>query len=468
MARTALQPGETGNVTVTAYDEQGTKLESGPITRRVAGASTYQARARAGIAEGVTRQVQGPKAGTATKARANLQNRIDALVTEAEELAEAKRYAGTPREWTAFAKNHREHVLSDDADYSDGTQRIYREGLDNYFLEAGHRFDGRRLDSITHGELKDWLQDIANDRGNGAAHTARSLLGVIYRRALAYGVVTADPAARLGKVKRSRRTEERLQLEAEAKAKAEGKELEAEKDHQRALSREDIARLFSHLEGSKVAQRNSMTTIALVMFGTGLRIGEALALTWEHVHLEGSRPSVTVAATTVRKDGVGLYLQPHTKTANGMRTVPIAPALAEVLEGIRVADRERAQLEPTWNPLGLVFPSERGTIRDRSNIHNRFRKAFDHETVSLPWATPHAFRRTYATNLLLQGQSPIAVAALLGHTDPSFTLKVYGDWKSTPDIEGTVLEGLFSITTGTKAVTKAVTAAPSEALAVEP
>ena len=75
----------------------------------------------------------------------------------------------------------------------------------------------------------------------------------------------------------------------------------------------------------------------------------------------------------------------------------------------------------------------------------------------LEWATPHAFRRTYATNLLLNGESPIAVAALLGHTDPSFTLKVYGDWKSTPDIAGTVLEGLFSVTAETKAVTKAVT-----------
>ena len=401
--------------------------------------------------------MQGSRASTPTKAKQALQDRIDALVAEAEEQAEARKYAGVPREWTAFAKNHREYVLSDDADYSDGTQRIYREGLDRYFLEPGHRFDGRRLDDITHGELRDWLQDIANTRGNGAAHTAGSLLGVIYRRALAYGVVTADPAARLGKVKRSRRTEDRLRLEAEAKAKAEGKELRAETDHQRALSREDIARLFAHLEGSKVAKRNSMTDIALVMFGTGLRIGEALALTWDHVHLKGARPSVSVAATVVRKDGSGLLLQPHTKTDTGMRTVPIAPALASVLEARKVKDRERARLEESWNPLGLVFPSERGTIRDTSNIHNRFRKAFDHEAVSLEWATPHVFRRTYATNLLLNGESPIAVAALLGHTDPAFTLKTYGDWKSTPDIAGTVLEGLFSVTADTKAVTKAVT-----------
>lgn len=457
MARTPLRPGQTGNVTVTAFDSEGTKLESGPITRKVPGAEAYQARARAGIAEGTTKQVQGSKSSTPTKARQALQDRIDALVGEAEEQAEARKYAGIPREWTAFAKNHREYVLSDDADYSDGTQRVYREGLDNYFLQPGHRFDGRRLDDITHGELKDWLQDIANDRGNGAAHTAGSLLGVIYRRALAYGVVTADPAARLGKIKRSRRTETRIKAEAEAKAKAEGKELREETDHQRALSREDIARLFAHLEGSRVAKRNSMSDIALVMFGTGLRIGEALALTWDHVHLTGNRPSVSVAATVIRRDGAGLHLQPHTKTDRGMRTVPIAPALAEVLKGRKAKDRERAALEPAWNPLGLVFPSERGTIRDTSNIHNRFRKAFDHESVGLEWATPHVFRRTYATNLLLNGESPIAVAALLGHTDPAFTLKTYGDWKSTPDIAGTVLEGLFAVTGETKAVTKVVT-----------
>ncbi len=456
MPRTALRPGQTGNVTITAFDSEGVKLESGPITRKVPGADTYQARARAGITEGVTKQVQGSRASTPTRARQALQQRVDELVAEAEEQAESRKYAGTPREWTAFARNHREYVLSDDADYSDGTQRIYREGLDNYFLAPGHRFDGRRLDDITHGELRDWLQDIANERGNGAAHTAGSLLGVIYRRALAYGVVTADPAARLGKIKRSRRTEERLQLEAKAKAKREGKELREATDHQRALSRADIGRLYAHLEGSKVAKRNSMIDIMLVMFGTGLRIGEALALTWDHVHLKGTRPSVEVAATVVRKEGAGLLLQPRTKTDTGMRTVPIAPALASILEAREAEDRERAALEESWNPLGLVFPSERGTIRDTSNIHGRFRKAFDHEDVSLQWATPHVFRRTYATNLLLKGESPIAVAALLGHTDPAFTLKTYGDWKSTPDIAGTVLEGLFSVTAHTKAVTKAV------------
>src|SRR5699024_8635024 len=154
-------------------------------------------------------------------------------------------------------------------------------------------------------------------------------------------------------------------------------------DHQRALSRADIARLYAHLEGSKVAERNSMVDIMLVMFGTGLRIGEALALTWDHVHLKGARPSVEVAATVVRKDGAGLLLQPRTKTDTGMRTVPIAPALASMLEARKAEDRERASLEESWNPLGLVFPSERGTIRDTSNIHGRFRKAFDHEDVAL-------------------------------------------------------------------------------------
>ncbi|MBK0332503.1 site-specific integrase [Brachybacterium sp. MASK1Z-5] len=378
-------------------------------------------------------------------------------MAEAEEQAEAKKYAGIPREWTAFARNHREYVLSDDADYSDGTQRIYREGLDNHFLSEGHRFDGRRLDSITHGELRDWLQDIANERGDGAAHTARSLVGMIYRRALTYGVVVADPAARLGKVKRSRRTAQRLQREAEERAKAEGTALEVPKDHQRALSHADLERLFAYLEQSKVAQRNMLLPIARLMFGTGLRIGEVLALTWEHVHLEAAQPSVTVAATVARKDGEGLQLQDHTKTATGMRRVPISPSLAKMLREAKARDRARAKLEPTWNPLGLAFPSERGTIRDRSNVHNRFRKAFDDETVSLQWATPHVFRRTYATTLLLLGRSPLEVAALLGHTDPSFTLKVYGDWQSTPDIAGSVLEELFTITPSTNPVTKAVT-----------
>ncbi|MGN7212097.1 tyrosine-type recombinase/integrase [Brachybacterium paraconglomeratum] len=450
MARETLTPGQILTIRTDAYDRQGQKLTDNDTTRP----DYFQAVAYYGAGDG-TRKRKKARGVSRTAAERALRKAVREAVQEEQERAQDEaRGKSIPREWNAFAVNHREWIESADSDYSAGSRRVYLGALDGYVLQdrptkkdeepVPHRFDGRRLDSISHGELKDWLQDIANDRGDGVVHTVQSLTGKMFGRAMDYDIVHRDPTRRIGKVKRKRETVQRLQREAVAKAEAEGKPAPVAKDHEKALSADDITRLFEHLEDDAKSQRNGLYLIAYTMFTTGLRIGEVLALQWQDVDLKGS--TLTVDATVVRTPGEGLSLQPWTKTDTGMRTVPMSPDLAEKLRTVKAKDRERARLEESWNPLGLVFPSERGTIRDTSNVHNRFRPAFD--AVGLQWATPHTFRRTYATTLLKAGVPTLTVAALLGHTDPSLTLKVYGDWKSAPDVSGTVVGDLLKIEAG--------------------
>ena len=450
MARETLTPGQILTIRTDAYDRQGQKLTDNDTTRP----DYFQAVAYYGAGDG-TRKRKKARGVSRTAAERALRKAVREAVQEEQERAQDEaRGKSIPREWNAFAVNHREWIESADSDYSAGSRRVYLGALDGYVLQdrptkkdeepVPHRFDGRRLDSISHGELKDWLQDIANDRGDGVVHTVQSLTGKMFGRAMDYDIVHRDPTRRIGKVKRKRETVQRLQREAVAKAEAEGKPAPVAKDHEKALSADDITRLFEHLEDDAKSQRNGLYLIAYTMFTTGLRIGEVLALQWQDVDLKGS--TLTVDATVVRTPGEGLSLQPWTKTDTGMRTVPMSPDLAEKLRTVKAKDRERARLEESWNPLGLVFPSERGTIRDTSNVHNRFRPAFD--AVGLQWATPHTFRRTYATTLLKAGVPVLTVAALLGHTDPYLTLKVYGDWKSAPDVSGTVVGDLLKIEAG--------------------
>jgi integrase len=65
------------------------------------------------------------------------------------------------------------------------------------------------------------------------------------------------------------------------------------------------------------------------MLGTGLRIGEVLAVTWDELNLEAR--TVEVRATVVRKRGVGLVLQPRPKTRSGWRVLHLPPWLVELL-----------------------------------------------------------------------------------------------------------------------------------------
>lgn len=454
MARETLTPGELGTIRTDGYDKQGQKLPEGGPARP----SYYQAVAYYGAGDGTRKRKKARGSSRTTAERALRKAVREAVDREREQAEDAARGATIAREWTAFARQHEAWIESSDSGYSEGSRRVYLGALRGYVLQdrptkAGqehtpHRFDGRRLDSLSHGELRDWLQSIANERGDGVVHTVQSLIGKMFGRAMDYDIVQRDPTRRLGKVRRTRETVRRLQREAEERSAAEGTAVAVEKDHQRALSGDDINRLFAHLDSDPRAVRNGLSLIAQTMFTTGVRIGEALALQWDDVRLGSERATVTVDATVVRHAGDGLHLQPWTKTDTGMRTVPLSPDLAALLREHRSEDRERARLEPTWNPLGLLFPSERGTIRDPSNTHRKFRPAFDAEGVDLQWATPHVFRRTYATTLLLAGVPVLTVAALLGHTDPSLTLRKYGDWKTAPDVSGSVVGDLLQITPG--------------------
>lgn len=457
MARETLTPGQTGTIRTDAYNKQGQKLPEGDGTRP----DYFQAVAYYGAGDGSRKRKKARGTSRIAAERALRKAVRESVKEEQEKAQDQARGKSVPREWTSFALSHLEWIESADSDYSQGSRRVYRGAVNGYILQdhplsakerkegqepTPHRFDGRRLESISHGELRDWLQDIANERGDGVVHTVQSLVGKMFGRAMDYDIVQRDPTRRLGKVKRKRETVQRLQREAVAKAEAEGVDVAVAKDHQRALSADDITRLFGHLDTDARAKRNGLSLIAYAMFTSGLRIGEALALQWKDLHLTGDQFSLIVNATVVRHEGEGLRLQPWTKTDTGMRTVPVAPDLAEKLRAHKAQDRERARLEPGWNPLRLVFPSERGTIRDTSNTHGKFRPMFD--AVGLHWATPHVFRRTYATTLLRAGVPVLTVAALLGHTDPSLTLRVYGDWKSAPDVSGTVVGDLLKIDAG--------------------
>jgi len=94
------------------------------------------------------------------------------------------------------------------------------------------------------------------------------------------------------------------------------------------------------------------------MLATGLRIGEASAITWDGVDLDAG--TVQVRGTVIRLKGQGLLLTSTTKSTAGMRTLALPPWCVEVLQ-------HRAQhLDTTAAAHGTdpVFPAPKGGLRD--------------------------------------------------------------------------------------------------------
>lgn len=148
--------------------------------------------------------------------------------------------------------------------------------------------------------------------------------------------------------------------------------------------------------------------IAVLIFG-GLRISEALGLTWRDVDLETGH--LRVRFQRARNGG-----RVRLKTASARRDVVLMDALVRVLHDHRRASRYRAETDPVFATTAGSSLSSRNAARAFSNIARR---------ADVRGVTPHALRHTFASLLIAQGRDPVFVADQLGHASPAITLRVY-------------------------------------------
>ncbi|WP_265523011.1 DUF2625 family protein [Oerskovia flava] len=149
------------------------------------------------------------------------------------------------------------------------------------------------------------------------------------------------------------------------------------------------------------------------MLGTGLRIGECLALREADVDLDAEVPTLTVTGTVVRADG-RLVRQPKPKSDSLRRTIRLPTFVVAAI-------REALDLGLDGGSDGLVFPSTRATPRSPSRVRDQLREA---QAAIGTTVTPHDFRRNVATQVA--NSTTIGNAtALLGHADEGTTVRHY-------------------------------------------
>ena len=182
------------------------------------------------------------------------------------------------------------------------------------------------------------------------------------------------------------------------------------------------------------AAKDRIGTIFLVMLGTGLRMGEALALSWKYVDLRKRELTVVKGVVTTKtpdsKKRQTLLQDP--KTDKGKRDIPIPDNLVPVLRAWRLRQiRERLKSGPEYKNSGRVFTSSVGTPLIQRNTGRKLAELAS--KCNIPHVNPHALRHTFATRLLEKGVHPKVVQELLGHADITLTLNTYSH--VMPDIK---------------------------------
>lgn len=182
-----------------------------------------------------------------------------------------------------------------------------------------------------------------------------------------------------------------------------------EPKEKRALTDNEKQALFSaDLSGSDRA-------FVYILYGCGLRRGEALALTRDHIDLERHTLSVDQA---IAFDGETPYIK-DPKSKNGFRTVPIPdlifPTIKDYVRALR-QDKLFHMEDGRW-----VTKSSYRRMWER--IIKRMQAVSDAPIADL---TAHVFRHNYCTNLCYQipDISIKLIAMLLGDTE-KMVIEVY-------------------------------------------
>lgn len=206
-----------------------------------------------------------------------------------------------------------------------------------------------------------------------------------------------------------------------------------------------------------------------LMLGQGLRLGEAVALQLEHYDPEAAtlRVQQTIQRESWEQSRRTTVGTPKTRASVRLLTLP-ADLNAELRSHLQRRETEaRSSLtKGLWNEEGWLVPSEMGTMLGDRNVarhldemqarlNARAEEAAKQEAQAtgktvqpslLPRITPHGLRYTFI-NLAIRSGAPFdVVAAIVGHTSPVITMKVYRQIQADEIKEtGSKLDGLFSL-----------------------
>ncbi len=142
-----------------------------------------------------------------------------------------------------------------------------------------------------------------------------------------------------------------------------------------------------------------------LLYYTGMRIGELMALTWDDIDLE--KKEIHISKSLQRFNGIEHITAP--KTAKSVRSIVIFDHLIEILK-----EYKKRLYEPNTDRLFNVTKSSFGRELKR--------KA---KLAGLPEIRVHDLRHSHASLLIELGFNPVAIADRLGHESIKITLDTY-------------------------------------------
>lgn len=268
---------------------------------------------------------------------------------------------------------------------SPNTLAHYRLQYDRHVQQGVGRLRVRELST---GRLDRFVMEVHDRHGTAAAKTVRTILSGMVGLAVRHDAMDRNPVRDVGRI-------------------------ESDRASTRALTLPEAVELRGKLHADKRCRELDLVDLTDFMLATGLRIGEATAVTWDALDLDAG--TVEVRGTVIRVKGQGLSIKWKPKSKSGYRTLEL-PVWAVAMLRARAVDS-------TGEGTAPVFPAVLGGLRDPSNTQADLRDVF--ARAGYGWVTSHVYRKTVATLMDNAGLSARQAADQLGHSKISMTQDFY-------------------------------------------
>ena len=172
-------------------------------------------------------------------------------------------------------------------------------------------------------------------------------------------------------------------------------------------------------------------TILRVIVFTGLRLGEAMGLTWDCVDFEKGALNINKQLQRrPQKDGGSTLTSVKSGKPRILKPAPFVMQLLKIRYTEQIMQKQRSEdLWLAWSneeehKKALVFTNLQGGYLIPKRVYLHFKSAA--VAIGAPDARVHDLRHTYAVLSLQNGDDIKTVQENLGHASAAFTLDVYG------------------------------------------
>lgn len=174
-----------------------------------------------------------------------------------------------------------------------------------------------------------------------------------------------------------------------------------------------------------------------MLYYTGMRISELLALTYNYIDFTNNKILVRQNIITINeKNGNSNFkdIISTPKTQSSIRDISLPDRAIDLLKSYYAADSAKKNFDSNW----FIFSETKFEHFSYTTLRHRYNAAF--ARTGMPRITMHDFRHSHVSLLINSGADALLVKERLGHSSVTTTLDTYSHF--FPEREDTILQKL--------------------------